>query len=180
MSDTRSDLARRAEAMRQAFDQSFSLPLGSETAEAEDFLAIGVGPQAIAMRLSEVTGLFAGRKITPLPGPSAVLRGIAGFRGAILPVYDLAMLLGKAPIESARWLVIAAHAPVALAFDGFHGHRRISQESLIAQAEDGATAYARQYLRLEGIVRPVVHLPSILEAIKAAATATVPVKEHSA
>jgi len=44
--------------------------------------------------MAEVSGLFADKKVTRLPSPVSELSGIAGLRGAVLPVYDLAMLLG--------------------------------------------------------------------------------------
>jgi purine-binding chemotaxis protein CheW len=163
--------------MRRAFDRAFALPSQRDDTPTEDFLAIGVDEQAIALRLSDVTGLFTGRKIMRLPSQAPALLGIAGFRGGILPVYDLGMLLGRPAAESPRWLVIAKGAAVALAFDGFHGHRRISKAAILAHEDAGRAGYAREYLRSEGAVRPIVHLPSILDAIKAAAHDTVPGEE---
>ena len=42
-----------------------------------------------------------------VPGPEAALLGIAGLRGALLPIYGLAVLLGyPAPTEAPRLVVI--------------------------------------------------------------------------
>src|SRR6202023_3988958 len=99
----------------------FAEPVRPDTTLKEDLLAVRIGTQLFAIRLSEITGLFAGKKVTPVPGGHPALCGIAGFRGAILPVYDLQILLGHCGTATPRWLVIAAAAPVALAFAVFEG-----------------------------------------------------------
>lgn len=164
--------------MRHAFDRGFALPSRADETPTEDFLAIGVDSHAIALRMSDVTGLFAGRRVIGLPAAAPAFLGIAGFRGAILPVYHLGILIGRAAAEPPRWLVIASGAPVALAFDAFDGHRRVAKEAVSAYADDGRAGHAQQYLRLEGIVRPVVHLPAILNAINAQTHGTAPGEEQ--
>jgi purine-binding chemotaxis protein CheW len=95
------------------------------------------------------------------------LRGIAGFRGAMLPVYDLHVLLGHPPAQTPRWLVIAAAAPVALAFEAFAGQLRIAQDDILPQApHSGMHGYARDVVRTRDFVGPILHLPSVLGAIK--------------
>ncbi len=54
-----------------------------------DLLTIRVGGDAYALRLAEVGGLFVDRVVTPLPTLVPELVGIAGFRAALVPVYDL-------------------------------------------------------------------------------------------
>jgi chemotaxis signal transduction protein len=179
VTDAQSTFAGKADELRHSFDRSFSLPSLPDNAPTEDFLAIGVGAQAVALRLSEVAGLFAGRKVTRIPSRAAALLGIAGFRGTILPVYDLGLLLGRPALETRRWLVITSDASVALAFDSFHGHLRISKEAVLSHENNGPAGHAREYLRVEGIVRPIAHLPSILDAITAEARDTSTREERS-
>ena len=126
-----------------AFDRAFAAPLRADAAAKHDLLAIRVGARTLRHALSEIAGLFADRKITRVPGSNAALLGIAGFRGAIVPVYSLPDAARAFRQRSApRWLVIAAAAPVALAFDAFEGHLRVLGR------RDPAAAIARADARL--------------------------------
>jgi chemotaxis signal transduction protein len=167
MSAALSHITQRAAELRLAFDRTFAEPVRLDTTFKEDFLAVRVGTQACAMRVSEITGLFADRKITPVPGGHAALRGIAGFRGSIVPVYDLQILLGHSSSETLRWLVIAAAAPVALAFAGFDGQLRVSRDAIVSEPpRPGSRDYARELVQTENFVGPVVNLASVLDMIK--------------
>ena len=162
-----SGVAGRAAELRLAFDRAFAEPIRLDTSLKVDLLAVRVDTQAFAIRLSEISGLFADKKITPVPGSHAALRGIAGFRGAIVPVYDLQILLGHSSTATPRWLVIAAAAPVGLAFEAFEGQLRVSQDAILPQpSRPEFRGYAREFLRTENFVGPIMHLPSVLDAIK--------------
>lgn len=167
MSDTVPDIGERAAALRQAFDRGFAEPPRLDTAAGQDFLAITVGSQAYALRLGEIAGLFASKKITRLPGRRAGLLGIAGFRGSILPVYSLQHLVGTGIEAPPRWLALASAAPIALAFEGLEAQLRVSPDAVVPRQKAGeAEQFTRDFVRLEGRTLPVLHLPSILEAIR--------------
>lgn len=159
-------LGERAEELRQAFDRSFAEAV-TEEAPLEDFLAIGVGTDPYAIRLAEISALLADKPITRLPSPVPELLGIAGFRGAIVPVYDLRALLGYSVASPPRWVTIIAGTPVALAFDAFDGHLRLPRESRVPEGRVEPTRqHVREVLRAAGVVRPIVHLASVVETIK--------------
>jgi chemotaxis signal transduction protein len=161
-------VAGRAAELRLAFDQTYAEPAHLDRALTEDLLAIRMGTQAFAIRLSEISGLFADKKITPVPGGHAALRGIAGFRGVIVPVYDLQSLLGGSCASASRWLVIAAAARVALAFETLERQLRVSRDAILPQPASARThSYAREFVQTQDFVGPVMHLPSLLDAIKA-------------
>jgi chemotaxis signal transduction protein len=171
MSNSLSSATARAAEMRLAFDRGFADPVRFDTTATESLLAIRAGAQACAIRLSEVTGLFADKKITRVPGSVAALLGIAGFRGAIVPVYSLQLLLGQsgdpAGARTPRWLVIAASAPVALAFEAFEGQLRVLPDAILPrQSRPEMKSYAREFVQTQTVVRPIMHLPSVLDAIK--------------
>jgi chemotaxis signal transduction protein len=156
----------RALEMRREFDQAFANPVQFEKTLKEKLLAIRTGGQACAVRLSAIAGLFADKKITPVPGGHPALRGIAGFRGVIVPVYDLPRLLGAADMKAPRWLVIAKTAPVALAFESFHAQLVVGPEAIVAQtARPEMKDFARDFLRTPDFSGPILHLPSVLDAI---------------
>ena len=152
--------------LRRAFDQSFAEAPPLDVAALEDLLDVRFGPTAYALRVTEISGLFAGVKITPLPTAVPELLGIAGIRGSILPVYDLRVLLGYAVDARPRWLAVAAGAPVGLAFDRFEGHVRVRRDALMPQGPgETAMRHVREVVHREGLVRPVVSIPSVLEAV---------------
>ena len=168
MSDLMSGLGERAVELRLAFDRGFAAPLRIEAAATQDLLAIRVSAEPYAIRLSEITGLFVDRKFTRVPGGNAALLGVAGFRGALVPVYSLRTLLGHPGTHAPRWLVIAAAAPVALAFEGFEGHLRAAGDAILPrQSPAQMRGYAAEFIRTESVVRPVLHLLSVIDALGA-------------
>ncbi|HLH93880.1 MAG TPA: chemotaxis protein CheW [Xanthobacteraceae bacterium] len=164
----------KAAALRLAFDRAFAEPAQMEDRSSRiGFLAIHVGQEPFAIRLAEISGLHADKRITPVPGGSSALLGIAGFRGSILPVYSLRVLLGiteqSANEPTPRWLVIAAAAPVAFAFNGFDGQRRVHRDTIAPQAVEGhAQAHTQGFVRSRKMAGPILHLPSLLATINAA------------
>jgi chemotaxis signal transduction protein len=159
-------LATRAADLRLAFDRSFAEPPRAKTEAPVDLLAIYLGAQAFALRLSEITGLFAGKAITRVPGGAAALLGIASFRGTILPVYDLQNLLGRGVAAKPRWLAVAAAAPAAFAFETFAGQLRAAPDSILrAQIHGEERSCTRDVAQLDGRAYPLIHLPAVLDAI---------------
>ena len=154
----------RAAAFRDAFDQSFAHAVGTGPAAVVDLLAITVGGEPYALRLSEVSGLFVDKAVMWLPSPAPALLGVAGFRGTVLPVYDLGRLLGRDKAAAARWLVVAGGASVALAFERFDGFLRVPPERLMPDARDQARGHIREILDGES-PRPIVHVASLLERL---------------
>jgi len=157
-----SDVTDRLTGLRGDFDRSFAEPARQHDVEYAELLAIRAGGHAYALRLSQAFGVHSDRPVTPLPGPQAALLGVAGFSGAIVPVYDLAALLGHPVPAVPRWLVLAAGSPpLALAFHDLDGHVRVPTSTIVDETEGHA---GREVLRgmvlLPGGTRPLVDLPS--------------------
>jgi chemotaxis signal transduction protein len=162
-------VAAPALALARAFDADFARPVAGRAAATEDLLAIEIGGDPYALVRSELAGLFADKPVTALPGGAPGLLGISGFRGALLPVYDLrAVLGGAAAAGPPRWLATAAAAPVALAFDRFEALLRVPREAIAARAV-AAPGHAPRVVRAAGELRPVLDVPSIIAAIRALA-----------
>jgi chemotaxis signal transduction protein len=179
MSELASAVSGRAAALRLAFDRSFADPVRTDAAATQALLAIRVGVEPYAMRLSEIAGLFAGKKITQVPCGDAALIGIAGFRGAIVPVYSLAALLGHSSAQTPRWLAMAAAAPVAVAFEAFEGQLLASADAILAaQSRGEMRSCVREFVRTQNFSGPVMHLPSVLDAIKARRGEAAPTEER--
>jgi chemotaxis signal transduction protein len=132
--DARTASDRLAE-MRRAFDLSFTRTPPARD-DAVDLLAITVGADLLAVNLSDVAGLVADRAVTPLPGAPPALMGVAGLRGHLIPVYDLATVLGargREPTARPRWMILVAGSPaLAVAVDGVDAHLRVSRDVIAA------------------------------------------------
>lgn len=153
-----------AETLRQEFDATFARAFGHAGTECDDLLAVLVGQGRYALRVSELGGIAARRRVTPVPSANATLLGLVGVRGNVIPVYDLARLLGEAPsVEPPRWLVSSGGAdPVALAFRELEGHMRLPRTAL----ESGGRGHVTHVIREEFGLRPVVSVPSVARAVK--------------
>jgi chemotaxis signal transduction protein len=178
MSATEVHISERAAELRQTFDRSFVEAQHVEAVATEDFLAIHVGGDPYVLRLAEIGGLFVDKSITELPSRVAELKGIAGFRGAMLPVYDLAALLGYPRANATRWMVRAAGAPVALAFDSFDGHFRFSRDAVASHGDSSSSEHIHEIVRADNRTRSIIHLPSVIAAIRKRAPEVALNKEH--
>ncbi|GAA2611063.1 chemotaxis protein CheW [Paractinoplanes durhamensis] len=156
--------------LRTDFDRSFAQPQSSHDAEHVELLAVRAGGRPYALRLAQTSGLHPDRPVTPLPGPLPALLGLAGFAGTVVPVYDLAALLGHAVAETPRWLVLAAGAPpLGLAFHGLDGHVRVTADALIGEAGAGRRGALRGMAVLDGTTRPIIDVPAARAAVHALA-----------
>ena len=154
--------AGRIERLRRDFDRSFAEPVRRHDEEHVELLEIGAGGRPYALRLAQTAGLHPDRPVTPLPGPLPALLGLAGFAGTVIPVYDLAALLGHPIAERPRWLVLAAGLPpLGLAFHELHGHVRVAAEAIVGEeANEGPRGCVRGLAGLGGDARPIVDVPA--------------------
>lgn len=167
----------RAAELREAFDRSFA-EAPPTAAALEDLLEIRLGALSYALRVIELAGLHGDIAITALPSRVPALLGIAAVRGAILPVYDLRLMLGLAADTTPRWVVIAAATPVGLACDGFDRHLRLRRDTIVPYGGvDTAVLHVRDVVHVDGRARPIISLPSVLDAITMRVRAAAPEKE---
>ncbi len=165
---SRDTVAGRLAGLRTEFDRSFAEPARRHDAEHVELLAVRAGDRPYALRLSQTSGLFPERPVTALPGPVPALLGLAGFGGAIVPVYDLAALLGHAVPDRPRWLVTATGTPpLALAFHALDGHVRVPADVIVTEAAEGPGGPVRGMVPLAGGTRPLVDLPATRAAVHA-------------
>lgn len=145
--------------LRRAFDAAFASPAEGKSVETDDFLALRVAGQAVAVRLAQVRGLLPGGKITPLPSHLEEVLGLAGIRGRCVPVYSAAALLGHArPSGAALWFVLctAGKAELALAFDGFEGYLQVPRARVRGEVIDAGTG-----------ARTIVDIASLAKGLEA-------------
>ncbi len=164
--------------LRRDFDRGFAEAPMTAASLVEDVLMIRIGNDPFVLRLSEIAGLHTDRVIAPIPSPVSELLGIVAIRGVMAPVYDLGGLLGYPVSQASRWLALAhGPKPAGFAFEVFEAHARVSQESFAAHETDSSSrTHLQGAVRIAGVVRPVIHIASVLEAI--ARRARAPSKEQ--
>jgi chemotaxis signal transduction protein len=173
-----SRMGARAAALASEFDETFArLPAPAEAGRIE-LLWIRIGADRHAIRLSQIAGLYVDRPITRVPGPLAELCGVVSLRGSLLPVYDLRPFFGHAPGPPPRWLVVAADAPVGLAFEQLDGHAVVAENSIASSSQESGRP-ARQIVEgAEGGRAALLHIPSITAEIAARVRRARPSKER--
>ncbi len=164
-----------AATMRDAFDRAFAEPIPGSPPPLADFIAIRLGDDLHALRIPEIDGLRSGVAIVPVPSPIPELMGIAGFRGTLVPVYDLPALLGY-PAASGRWLALVGDRSVAFAFDHFEEHFRIDA-SAATEAVSARGHFVHVVARSGEQVWPVIDLPALVAALRQRAASFIPKKE---
>jgi purine-binding chemotaxis protein CheW len=136
-----------------------------------ELLAIQAGAHACGLRLNDIAGLFVDKRITRVPHSAGALRGVAGFRGALVPVYDLQALFTYGRAQQPRWLVIVSDKLLALAFDTFVRQLRVEPAQIVPHSTRiQVPGFTREFVRSQTFTGPILHLPSVLEAISASGT----------
>jgi len=122
--------------------------------------------------VSEITRALPLRALGGLP---AYVRGASVIRGAATPVVDLSVLLGnEALARPARYVVLRAGSPVALAVDAVAGVRNLPAANLGGLPRllsETGSEHVRSLLSLDGDLVPVMStalvLPDqVLEAVR--------------
>ncbi len=174
-----------ASALRAAFDRSFAEPRAGESESQVDYLAIRVGSDPYAVALAEVASLHADHPIVAAPSAIPELLGIAGFRGVIVPIYDLRLLLGSGDRGKPRWLMLArspersAPGLIGFAFDELQAHLRLSSADVFGAAPSVETAaQVPKTVRALGGSRPILHVSSLLHALASRIAPSGPAKER--
>lgn len=171
MNEQSSNLMGSLDQLRHTFDETFAKAVDTAVPLMADVLLIRLGGQLHALRLSEVMHLHPVSGVTSVQSPVPELLGVEGFRGDVLPVYDLRLIMGTQSASAAQWCVVARHAPVALAFDGFERHLRCPADTLSVNA-DSSVAMQRHldgWLRTPQGTWPIVDVAAVLRWIQSAA-----------
>lgn len=165
-----SDLAHSLDGLRRDFDQTFAQPVDTSAPVMADVLLIYLGGQVHALRLSDVMHLHPVTAVTSVQGPLPELTGVEGFRGEVLPVYDLRLIMGTQAGTPAQWCVVARQLPVALAFDGFERHLRCPADTLSVNADSGVAMqrHLDGWLRTPQGTWPIVDVAAVLRWIQSA------------
>lgn len=171
--------SERLDAMRRAFDQSYAVPPAGESASLERMIMIRLGGEPFVMRAGQITGLAKANRIVPLPSRIPEMLGLAGIRGTLVPVFDLAGILQlKSRTSTPSWLALVnCEVCIALGFDEFNGQEELTPASLYADESHIPRRHVQLLARIGSSVQPVIDVPSILEVIRKNAGLSGPGKE---
>ena len=166
--------------LRQEFDNTFAAAPRGRGEGRESLITLCTGGEALAVRTMHITGIAKRRRIMPVPTtrvPS--LLGITAVRGTLLPVYDLAALLGlPAAAGEGSWLMLASReTPLGIIFDEFEGQVEIERTSLYESNSSGSCKHLRLMAGIGAAHRAVIDVPGIMEEIRKTAGVMEPAKE---
>ena len=168
MIDPRSSV-RSVEDLRRAFDESAAPPVATPAPQTgvalEEWLGLRLGGDRFAARLTDIDGLEAEQRVLPLPAAKPELLGLTTVRGRLIPVFDLAALLGRRDVlGDHHWLLLAgAERPVALAFTALETYLRIAPPA--PHRSPCPHPYATTAITAEGSEWAVLEVPKIVTAI---------------
>jgi chemotaxis signal transduction protein len=177
MTQASEGLAQRLAELQRAFDAAFEVPARTREVDYEDMLAIQVQGGRFAVRINELAGVHAVRKIVPLPGAVLGLVGLVGVRGRLVAAYRLADLLGQAaaPDGRLRWFLLCRdESQVGLAIEGIDAYIRVPKAEVYpVQGDETLGEHVSDVVRQDGVARGVLNMMSILAAIERRAS-TIP------
>jgi chemotaxis signal transduction protein len=156
-------MTTRAQELRGAFDGEFAAAPRAPQHGLRDVLCIRVGGEPYAIRLDDIASLHAELRIVALPTRAPELLGAAAIRATVVPIYDLAIVLGAAGAVAQRWAVVHRGGRAGFAFEGYDGHARVAETTISAAAQRGHIA---GQLVIDGQPRLIVDLGSVLNAIE--------------
>ena len=165
----RTSLEDRLLGLRREFDQSFAIASGTQEDHFVQLLGITVAGHAYALPLAGVRGLLANRPVVPLPTSEPSFAGVIGHRSMVVPVFDLATLLGyPAPLER-RWIALigTSDLPIGIGFEHFDAQLRVLRNSGEAPppGDPGHDRYISHAVLTGGRVRSVLNVPALLDAL---------------
>ena len=166
--------------LRGGFDAAFAAPPPRHAEDSEALILIQAAGEALALNTRHIAGLARWRLILPVPSRIPELLGIAGIRGTLTPVYDLAALLGfPSQRPEPRWLALTGQEmAAALAFNEFEGQVDVPRTCLYVDRASPAGRHMGTMARIGSSVRAVIDVPAILDAIRRQAGLTETDKEQ--
>jgi chemotaxis signal transduction protein len=154
--------------MRISFDESFASAPRLRGEGLEPLLRIRAGEEALALRSIHITGLLRIGRVLPVPSRIPELLGITGIRGTLVPVFDLAALLGlRSGGAQPRWLALTrGETPVALAFDQIDGQIEVSRANIYEHQASPSREHIKEVAHIGPAAHDVVDIPAVVETIR--------------
>jgi purine-binding chemotaxis protein CheW len=167
MTDTSAAASARLADLRRDFDQVFAAPHAGQAKDEENLIGLRIEGDHFGLSVLEIVGVAVAGKIVAMPCRSPGFLGLTGIRGAVIPVYSLAVLLGYPKAEEdVHWLAVCgAKEPLALAWGSFEGYLRISRTDSHASDRD-ARRHVHRFVQAGDVVRAIVSIASVVSSIQ--------------
>lgn len=151
-------------ALKAAFDGSFALPPPTaRTGDSEAVVLVRAGRGQYALPAGGLVAVGRATSITPVPSRAPALLGLCTHRGAVVPAYSLARLVGDTDgADVAPWLAIVRDAVVALAFDRLERFLEVPRAQLMATG----SLRTRQAIAVGSETAFVVDTRALVETIR--------------
>jgi purine-binding chemotaxis protein CheW len=106
------------EILRERAERAAKATKGRDAESLRAVLQIRLGDESYGLPIENLVAVYQGVNVVPVPCVPAYVAGIANIRGRIMPVLDLAVLLGapNGKQTDASSLVVTATDSVSLAF----------------------------------------------------------------
>jgi len=139
------------------------LPKHSDSKVFWSGIVFRIGNQELAAPLNEISEILAYPQVSRVPGAKSWVKGIANFRGNLLPIMDLRILLDGSPVtRDRRNRVLVIHHKEILAgllVDEVIGLRNFLQEESSLPPPDidpALSAYLQGGFERNGLFTPVL------------------------
>jgi chemotaxis signal transduction protein len=116
-----------------------------------------------ALSVSDVLEVAELGEVTPVPGAAATVMGVRNLRGQVVPVVDLARVLGLPQAPAPQRIVIAENAGRKA---GFAVDEVLGVEELPEASEEGGSPHAARAALADGALVGFVDVPSVLDSIQ--------------
>lgn len=151
--------------LRREFDLGFSRPAQIDGSAHEDLILFSIANERYAVRVREVKAILRTPRLACIPSRSSALRGIIAWRGELLPIFDLAELLGHpAQRELGAWSLLAGDTErAAFAFQHFERFERVAATAV--SKEGPATSprvVGEDVVRIARDILPIVSVSQVL------------------
>jgi purine-binding chemotaxis protein CheW len=155
-------------ALRREFDAAFASPEAAGREQTEGLVVVRVDRELrVALRLADLAGLHECPAIQSLPGAPPAQLGVAGLRGNLIAVLDLAASLGRPRVAAGRWLALwRADPTVGFSFEALEHFLQVAPGRIRRGA--GAAERLAEFVDLDGQALPLVSAAALMAASQAA------------
>lgn len=109
--------------------RAMGVPFSSAMPEGELHLVVRAGAQRVALRMSALRSVVPAPPVTRVPGDAPAIRGVVALAGELVPVVDLAVLVGTEPVRGAAQPLLVVlddgGCGLALKVDAVEGHETL-------------------------------------------------------
>lgn len=124
--------------LRRNFDDAFQAPPRGEAEATIDLLTVTIGEELLAVLVAHVAHVQAHPIIVSVPDAPRGCLGVAGHRGKLVAVFDLAQLLGHAATNTHGIMLISrANPSIGFAVSTVDRYRRVPRSAIASPLESG-------------------------------------------